>query len=96
METIGQTLAKKDNHKYDTEKRMQEASLYQSYSNPILSFGNSLPFASFSSAYFHSASASLKVSNCPKNSFAASIPTIPLSVTSVSDASFSLIPEIAT
>ena len=49
---------------------MQETSLYQSYNNPILSSGNSLPSASFSSAYFHSASASLKVSNCPKNSFA--------------------------
>ena len=45
---------------------MQEASLYQLYSSPILISGNSLPSASFPSAYFHSASASLKVFNCPK------------------------------
>ena len=67
-------------YKYDTGKRMQKTSLYQSYNNPILSSGNSLPSASFPSAYFHSASASLKVFNCPKNSFAASRPTTPLSV----------------
>lgn len=59
---------------------MQETSLYQSYSSPILNFNNSLSSASFPSAYFHSASASLKVFNCPKNSFAASRPTTPLSV----------------
>lgn len=46
-------------------------------------------------AYFHSASASLSVLNVPKNAFAASMPTTPLSVTFASDFSFSLIPETA-